>query len=154
MSAHRLHRILVIVCGLMLATAFAPTQAEDVAVLSHAELAHASGEQIYQHVCQGCHMADGRGANGAGTYPALRENPTLASAQYAAAVVLQGRRNMPAFVERPDLKGFEATVYLGLSDAQIADVVNHVRTHFDNHYDDPITASAVSALHADQKETP
>ena len=27
------------------------------------------GEAIYRSVCAGCHMPDGRGASGAGTYP-------------------------------------------------------------------------------------
>jgi mono/diheme cytochrome c family protein len=33
-----------------------------------------SGEQLFSSVCQGCHMSDGKGARGAGTYPSLAEN--------------------------------------------------------------------------------
>ncbi|MGA9342539.1 MAG: cytochrome c [Rhodanobacteraceae bacterium] len=139
-------RSMIGVAGWLL-MAGATAQPADDPILGRADLAHASGEQIYLHICQGCHMSDARGASGAGTYPALAADAHLASAQYAAAVVLNGRRDMPSFLARPDLRGFEAMVHLALDDAQIAAVVNYVRSHFGNHYTDPITAADVRALH-------
>jgi mono/diheme cytochrome c family protein len=109
--------------------------------------AKASGEEIYQHVCQGCHMPDGRGAQGAGTYPALAGNPHLASAQFTATTVALGRHNMPHFAAQPDLGAFEQFVVLHLDDRQIADVVNYVRSHFGNHYTDELTAADIAKLH-------
>ena len=137
-----------------LALAGAQARAADQGLLSRDDLAHASGEQIYHHICQGCHMPDARGATGAGTYPALANNPHLASAQFMAAVVLHGRRDMPSFVPRPDLRGFEALVHVGLEDAQIAAVVNFVRSHFGNHYGDVLGPADVHALHASPAEPP
>lgn len=29
------------------------------------------GEHLFKAICQGCHMAQGQGAHGAGAYPAL-----------------------------------------------------------------------------------
>jgi mono/diheme cytochrome c family protein len=105
------------------------------------------GRQIYGHICQGCHMADGGGAVGAGHYPALANDPTLASRQYMALTLLMGRRNMPAFGEK------HAVAFGGppvtLSNAQIAAVINYVRGNFGNHYADSITAAEVATL--DQK---
>lgn len=75
------------------------------------------GDAIYRAICQGCHMPDGRGATGAGSYPAFVDNPRVASATYVAAIVLQGRRNMPAFG-------------VALDDAQVAAVATEVRTRF------------------------
>ena len=109
--------------------------------------AKATGEQIYQHVCQGCHMPDGRGASGAGAYPALAGNAHLASAQFTAVTVALGRHNMPHFAAQPELGGFEAFVTLHLDDRQIAAVVNYVRSHFGNHYTDEVTAADIAALH-------
>ncbi len=129
-------------------------QTTEQAILSNDQLAHASGEQIFQHICQGCHMPDARGATGAGNYPALANDPHLASAQFMAAVVLNGRRDMPSFVVRHDLQGFEALVRVSLDDAQIAEVVNYVRSHFGNHYADKLSAADVAALHAQKKESP
>ncbi len=110
-------------------------------------LAKAGGEEIYRRVCQGCHMPDGRGAVGGGTYPALAENPHLASVQFTAATVALGRHNMPHFAAQPELGGFEQFVTLHLDDRQIAAVVNYVRSHFGNHYTDEITPADVAALH-------
>ena len=121
--------------------------AADDPILPPDALKNASGEEIYRHVCQGCHMSDGRGAKGAGTYPALAENPNLASAHFTAVTVALGRRNMPHFAPQPELGAFEAFVVMHLDDAQIAAVVNYVRSHFGNHYTDELTAADVAALH-------
>ena len=76
-----------------------------------------------------------RGAKGAGEYPALAANPKLAAKQFPAARVLAGYANMPSFAGN-------------LSDAQIAAVVNYVRTNFDNHYTDTLSADDVAAMRA------
>ncbi len=123
-------------------------------MLSPQQLSHASGEQIFRHICQGCHMPDAQGASGAGSYPALAGDPRLASARYMAAVVLNGRRNMPSFMTRTDLTGFAAMMHVSLGDADIAAVVNYVRSHFGNAYRDKITAAEVAALHANTQESP
>ncbi len=103
-----------------------------------------SGAEIYAQICQGCHMADGRGAQGGGSYPALAGNPTLASADYTAATILFGRRNMPAFAGPvPQTTWFPPT---WLSDAQVAAVVNHIRNGFGNQWQDTISAEQVKAL--------
>ncbi|MFT3793011.1 MAG: cytochrome c [Rudaea sp.] len=132
----------------MLALLAGNARADDNGAFSNAELKVSTGEQVYQHICQGCHMPDGRGAVGAGRYPAFAGDPALASTRYVTATVLYGRRNMPSFIERPsgsgDLLPFMRAVSLG--DEQIAGVVNYIRTHFGNHYSDKLTAADVAAL--------
>jgi mono/diheme cytochrome c family protein len=91
-----------------------------------------SGEALYRAICQGCHMADARGASGAGSYPALAGDAKLEAGGYAILVVVQGQRAMPPFGS-------------ALSDAQIAAVVNYVRTHFGNGYKDEVTVADVKA---------
>jgi mono/diheme cytochrome c family protein len=124
---------------LMLALA-APARAGDEAVglvlpgqmpLGHFD--QHGGENLYRAICQGCHMPDARGAQGAGMYPALAANPKLASSAYPALTVLQGRRGMPPFAE-------------SLSDEQIAEVVNYVRSHFGNSFTDNVTPGDVARL--------
>lgn len=102
-----------------------------------------SGEAVYTRICQGCHMPDGKGAVGAGAYPAFAGNPKIASSRYMALTILQGRSNMPSFRHQPG-GGFGFGAWL--TDVQIANVINHVRTHFGNHYDDPISAEDVRSL--------
>jgi mono/diheme cytochrome c family protein len=99
------------------------------------QFVHHDGATLYRAICQGCHMPDARGAEGAGRYPALAANPKLASAPYPTLTVLHGRRGMPA-------------LGIFLSDAQVAEVVNFVRSHFGNQYTDPVTAADVAKLRA------
>ena len=77
-------------------------------------------------------MPDGKGATGAGTYPALASNPNLSIAEYPVTVVLHGLRGMPP-------------VGYFLTDDQVAAVVNYVRTHFGNNYPDAVGAADVKA---------
>ena len=104
------------------------------------------GEHVYTTICQGCHMSEGQGAVGAGTYPKLAGNPLLGSWQYIALTVLQGRRGMPAFGGMPDVEPAVAKMAGALTDEQIAAVVNYVRTHFGNNFKDKVTAKEVGTL--------
>jgi mono/diheme cytochrome c family protein len=102
------------------------------------------GGQIYAQICQGCHMPGGKGAVGAGRYPAFANNPAIASAPYMVVTILQGRRNMPSFTKPRDNGNFFPPVYL--TDVQVAAVVNYVRSNFGNAYPDRITAEDVAKL--------
>lgn len=119
-------------------------RADDASFAAVATLSSASGEDIYSRICQGCHMPQGEGAIGAGHYPKLANSVTLASWQFAALTVLGGRNGMPAFGAAADQVWDGPTVHL--SDAQVADVVNYVRSHFGNHYKDRVTESQVAKL--------
>lgn len=92
------------------------------------------GAALYAATCAGCHMPDGRGAEGAGRYPALAGNGKLENAAYPASIVLNGLRGMPGFATQMD-------------DAQVAAVVNYVRTNLGNRYTaEPATPDDVKAL--------
>lgn len=118
--------------------------ADDSSFTSTAGLSSVDGAEIYGHICQGCHMPAGQGAVGAGFYPKLAGNPRLVSRQYAALTVLNGRAGMPPFGLPADQVMETRTVHL--SDVQVADIVNFVRSHFGNKYPDRITAAEVAAL--------
>jgi mono/diheme cytochrome c family protein len=92
-----------------------------------------SGEELFANVCQGCHMPDGKGAAGAGTYPSLAGNRNLEAGGYPVYVVVRGQRAMPAFGAM-------------MSDDQVAAVVNYLRTHFGNDYKDAVTAEDVKVV--------
>jgi mono/diheme cytochrome c family protein len=92
-----------------------------------------SGEELFANVCRGCHMSDAKGATGAGTYPSLAGNKNLESGGYPVTVVVNGQRGMPAFGAM-------------MSDDQVAAVVNYLRTHFDNNYQDAVTAEDVRTV--------
>ena len=110
-----------------------PAQAQSAAHFSPAfRFTEQSGEQLFANVCQGCHMGDARGAEGAGSYPSLAQNANLAAGGYPVTVVVRGQRAMPPFGAM-------------MSDGQVAAVVNYVRTHFGNNYTDAVTAEDVKA---------
>jgi mono/diheme cytochrome c family protein len=92
-----------------------------------------AGEELFMRVCAACHMPDAKGAEGAGRYPALAGNPRLSSGAYPLYVVMNGMNGMPPLGEL-------------MTDQQVADVVNYVRTHFGNDYRDVVLPADVSAL--------
>jgi len=100
---------------------------------SRSHFTEEGGAAIYASVCAACHMADGRGARGAGAYPSLAQDRDLADLAYPIALLLLGQKAMPGFAHL-------------LSDQQIADVTNYVRTHFGNAYPDRATPAAVAAI--------
>lgn len=116
----------------LLALSAAPVFA-DTAGMRGGGFALQGGEALYRGICQGCHMADAKGASGAGTYPALAGNPKLATASYVVHVVLKGQKGMPALGDN-------------LSDGQVADVVNYVRQHFGNRFQGEVKPADVQAL--------
>lgn len=89
-----------------------------------------TGEELFGNVCQGCHMPDAMGASGAGSYPSLAGNKNLESGSYPIYLVVNGRRGMPAFGDM-------------MTDGQVAAVVNYLRTHFGNNYQDAVTTKDV-----------
>lgn len=89
------------------------------------------GADIYRTYCQVCHMADAKGAVGAGMFPALANNQRIGTAQYAIYLIAKGKGGMPYFSD-------------SLTPAQIADVTTYIRTHFGNSYKDVVTAADVA----------
>lgn len=92
-----------------------------------------TGEDLFQGICQGCHMEGGQGATGAGAYPALKGNPRVASAAYPIYMVVNGQGGMPGFKDY-------------LSDEQVAEVVNYVRTHLGNSFTDAVSVEDVRKI--------
>ncbi|QDW39710.1 cytochrome c [Bradyrhizobium sp. KBS0727] len=92
-----------------------------------------TGEDLFASACQGCHMPDGNGAAGAGTYPSLSKDSNLETSGYPVHVVVRGQKAMPP-------------VGAMMSDDQVAAVVNYLRTHFGNQYTDAVTAEDVKRI--------
>ena len=128
-------RGIVLFAGLILCLASGQAWADAATTSTGGGVSVASGEAVFQHVCQGCHQANAKGAMGAGAgFPALAANPKLENAGYPISMVENGHGDMPWF------NGM-------LSDAQVAAVINYVRTHFGNNYKDVVTPADVAASH-------
>jgi mono/diheme cytochrome c family protein len=89
------------------------------------------GKDLYEQICQACHMADAKG--GAALAPGFRRwRPThLADKAFAIGTVWNGRGGMPRFGAL-------------LSPAQVAAVLTYVRGHF-NAYPDPVSEADAGA---------
>ncbi|MBP7335539.1 cytochrome c [Niveispirillum sp.] len=130
-------RSLILVAGLSLMALALPASAQRTDAQSSdfadaRRFPYQNGEQLYHAICQGCHMPDGKGATGAGTYPALATNPNLEAGTYPIHMVVNGQKAMPSFNY--------------LSDEQVAAIVNYVRTHFGNGYKDAVTPEDVKGM--------
>lgn len=105
--------------------------------LAQSPFPETSGKDIYEAICQGCHMPDGKGSQGAGSallgYPALAGNAKLTAGAYPALVVVRGQKAMPQFGTQ-------------LNDEQVANVVNYIRTEWGNKYTTAITPAQVAPL--------
>jgi len=113
----------------------AASQAGDMdgAFILNNRFSEPDGAKLYKRVCASCHMPNGEGAKGAGFYPALAKNPNLAAGGYPMLVIMKGMNGMPPLGEM-------------MTDKQVADVVNYVRTHFGNSYKDAVTAEEVKMM--------
>ncbi|MBT2186273.1 c-type cytochrome [Sphingobium nicotianae] len=105
----------------------------DGAFVTAGKFMEPDGAKLYNRVCAGCHMPDAKGAQGAGRYPALASNPNLAASGYPTMIVLKGLNGMPPVGQM-------------MTDQQVADVVNYVRTHYGNKYKDAVKVADVKAL--------
>jgi mono/diheme cytochrome c family protein len=135
-------KLAALLCGIGWAAA---AWADSPTVTTAASIRYVSGAEIYGHICQGCHMAQAQGAIGAGHYPKLAGDPALVSWQYVALTVLNGKNGMPGFGVTPQQYEFIFGA-VRLSDAQVAEVVNYLRSHFGNKWKSNVSANEVAAL--------
>ncbi|MGR3512047.1 MAG: c-type cytochrome [Paracoccaceae bacterium] len=93
------------------------------------------GATLYARACAGCHGNEGEGAYGAGKYPALAANQRLGSVRYPVNLIIEGNGAMPSFAA-------------WLDDAQIAAIVEHIRTSYGNDYPEAVTAEEIAEMRA------
>ncbi len=123
----------VCIVPLLAATVYAQPTAPAATIFSRGfRFAEPDGESLYRQVCSACHMMDGKGATGAGTFPSLANDSRLEASGYPLYVVTNGLHGMPP------LGAF-------MSDEQVAAIVNYVRTHFGNDYQDAVSAGDARA---------
>jgi mono/diheme cytochrome c family protein len=119
-------------CLLPMSVSLALAQSSDGSFSSPVRFMPRDGEVLYRTSCQACHMSDGQGAIGAGSYPPLAKNAKLRARRYPVFIVVNGSKAMPPFRNQ-------------LDDEQVAAIVNYIRTHFGNAYKDNVSAADVKA---------
>jgi mono/diheme cytochrome c family protein len=121
----------------VLAAVSLPALADDAPTKSPAmshgwEFSEQGGADLFRDVCAACHQPDAKGAVGAGAYPPLTADKKLVSTEFMLTVLFRGLKGMPPVGNM-------------MSDAQVADVINYVRTHFGNAYPGAVSAADVSS---------
>jgi mono/diheme cytochrome c family protein len=125
-------RLCLAAAGAVLITAVAAKAQDGPGGITSVPVAD-EGKQVFEQICQACHMPDAKGARGAGaTIPALADNPKLADKNYPITMLLKGRGGMPWFTDI-------------LTQQQMAAVITYVRSHF-NKYPDPVTVEDVKRV--------
>ena len=121
-----------LLAGLALAAAAIalPSRADDPGPGGERPPTPKNAKEIYVFYCQACHMADGKGATGAATFPSLVNNPRLGTAAYPISVIERGKGGMPWFRDI-------------LKPAQVAELVAYLRTNYGNNYPQPVTEADV-----------
>jgi len=126
-------RLVSFLVGFLTLVSITATFADGVGTKGPDQFPQKTGEDLYQNLCQSCHMPDAGGARGAGAYPALSGNKNIISSMYLAYIIMYGRGGMP---------GFGGV----LDDQQIANIVNYVRGNFGNAFTDPINERDVKVI--------
>ena len=121
-------KIILFICFSLMGTSL--SFADGVGTAGPSQFPQRDGEALYQALCQSCHMPEGKGAVGAGHYPPLAKNDNLISSMFLAEFIIYGQRGMP---------GFGGV----LDDAQVVELVNYIRSHFGNNYQEKITEDHV-----------
>lgn len=127
-------RISALVGGIAVLAATAASRAQDAPGGGPTAVSISDeGREVYEQICQACHMADAKGGGGAGAMiPALAGNPRLADKDYGTIILLKGRGGMPWFSDI-------------LTTEQMAAVLTYVRGHF-NDYKDPVTVADIERV--------
>jgi mono/diheme cytochrome c family protein len=128
-----LRAIALVVSGAAGAPALADDAPANSAAMSRGwQFSEQGGADLFRNICAGCHQPDAKGAVGAGAYPSLVADKNLVSSDFMLSVLLSGLKDMPP-------------VGSMMSDAQVADIVNYVRTHFGNAYPGAVSPAEVAA---------
>jgi mono/diheme cytochrome c family protein len=102
----------------------------------------ARGKMVYSDMCVTCHMADGKGVPRA--FPPLVDSDYLRENQNES---IKGvKKGMSGEMIVNGIKYNSAMAPLGLSDDEVADVMNYINNSWGNKIDNFVTAEKVSKL--------
>ena len=102
----------------------------------------ARGAEIYNNFCASCHLANGEGI--AGVFPPLKNSDWLKKKQEESIHAIKFGLKGP--IEVNGVKYDNLMPDLGLSDEEVADLMNHINNAWGNNYGEPITVEEVAAI--------
>lgn len=102
----------------------------------------ARGASIYNNFCATCHLASGEGI--ANAFPPLNNSDWLREKRKESIAAVKNGLNGPIVVNGQEYNSVMTD--LGLTDEEVADVMNYIFTAWDNNIASPVTVKEVSEL--------
>jgi len=102
----------------------------------------AEGKKVYQNFCINCHMANGKGIEGA--YPPLANSDFLKNNLKASIIGIKNGMKGKIIVNGKTYNNVMTP--MGLSNQEVADVTNYILNSWENKNDTLITAKEVSKI--------
>lgn len=102
----------------------------------------ANGKEIYDNFCINCHMANGKGVTN--VFPPLADSDYLRDDQLKSIKAV--KHGMSGKIIVNGITYNSVMTPLGLSDEEVADVMNYINNSWGNTIDNFITAEKVSKL--------
>lgn len=100
------------------------------------------GSEIYNNFCASCHLSNGEGITG--VFPPVKNSDWLKDKQKESIHAIKFGIRGPITVNGIEYDNLMPS--LGLSDQEIADVMNYINNAWDNNYGEPITEEEVAAI--------
>ncbi|MFP4846440.1 c-type cytochrome [Winogradskyella sp. PE311] len=100
------------------------------------------GKLVYENLCITCHMADGKGVTKA--FPPLANSDYLKKKQTASIKAV--KNGMSGEITVNGITYNSVMAPLGLSDEEVADVVNYINNSWGNNYGKMLTAEQVGKI--------
>lgn len=100
------------------------------------------GESIYDDFCMSCHMPDGKGDSG--VYPPLAASDYLLNHRQESIKAV--KYGMSGEITVNGIKYNSAMAALGLSDDEVADVMNYILNSWGNEDNEIVTVPEVSKI--------
>lgn len=100
------------------------------------------GAEIYNNFCASCHLSSGEGIKG--VFPPLQNSDWLKEKQQESIHAIKYGLRGEIEVNGEEYDNLMPS--LGLSDAEIADVMNYINNAWGNNYGEPVTEQDVAAI--------
>lgn len=101
-----------------------------------------SGAGLYNNFCASCHLAGGEGIKG--VFPPLKDSDWLKNNQKESIHAIKFGLKGPIKVNGIEYDNLMPA--LGLSDQEIADIMNYINNTWGNNFGEPVTEEDVAAI--------
>ena len=141
-----MRKVLLILTGFLLmackADGYKEQPAEEMEITPEVKESIARGASLYNNFCATCHMASGQGI--ANAFPPLNNSDWLQKKRKESISAVKHGLNGPTKVNGENYDSVMTD--LGLTDQEVADVMNYIFTAWDNNIGPQVTVEEVEGI--------